>query len=42
MNDYYDFDPEHHIDYGKSAQGNEVLIIDSREIFHLKKLVKEL
>jgi hypothetical protein len=42
MDDYYDFDPDLNIDYGKSPQGNEVLIIDSREIFRLKKLVKEL
>jgi len=33
MVDYYDFDPEHHTDYGKSPQGNEVLIINSRETF---------
>ena len=42
MDDYYDFDPDIHIDYGKSPQGNEVLIINSREIFRLKKMVKEL
>jgi len=33
MDDYYDFDPQHHIDYGKSAHGNEVLIINSRDLY---------
>ena len=35
MDDYYDFDPQHHIDYGKSDHGNEVSMINSnhRELF---------
>ena len=40
MDDYYDFDPQHNIDYGKSSHGNEVLIINSRELFLLKKTGK--
>jgi hypothetical protein len=36
MDDYYDFDPQHNIDYGKTSRGNEVLIINSRELFLLK------
>ena len=40
MDDYYDFDPDIHIDYGKSPQGNEVLNINSRDIFRLKKTGK--
>jgi len=37
MDDFYDFDPDIHIDYGKSPQGYEVLIINSREIFRFEK-----
>jgi hypothetical protein len=37
MDDYYVFDPNLNIDYGKSPQGNEVLVINSREIFRFKK-----
>jgi hypothetical protein len=40
MDDYYDFDPQHNIDYGKTSHGNEVLIINSRELFLLKKTGK--
>ena len=40
MADYNEFDPDHDIDYGTSARGNEVLIINSRELFHLKKTGK--
>ncbi len=40
MDDYYDFDPQHNIDYGKTSHGNEVLIINSRELFLFKKTGK--
>jgi len=33
MDEYYDFDPQHNIDYGKTSHDNEVLIINSRERF---------
>jgi hypothetical protein len=35
MDDYNDFDPQHHIDTGKSDHGNEVSMINSnhRELF---------
>ncbi len=37
MDDYYDFDPQHNIDYGKTSHGNEVLIYKFLRAFSFKK-----